>query len=213
MAVGTVKWFNATKGYGFIMPQDGGKDVFVHITAVQAAGLKGPERRPKGQLRSGDGTWQGRGDKSEAGLTGRLSLPKGSLARYRRSRTAGLYDPEGADVLPDRPSAARPIWFTPTCPLRRRSPGRCSAAHWCRGVGQARKSSPDWRLQGARRRRIRRPAGAVRAAVAVSSPPPAATMASRLPGQVAASVCRSPLSSRSATAPRRTPRWQLLAPR
>jgi CspA family cold shock protein len=41
MAIGTVKWFNATKGYGFIMPSDGGKDVFVHITAVQAAGLNG----------------------------------------------------------------------------------------------------------------------------------------------------------------------------
>ena len=40
MASGSVKWFNATKGYGFIMPADGGKDVFVHITAVQAAGLK-----------------------------------------------------------------------------------------------------------------------------------------------------------------------------
>lgn len=41
MATGTVKWFNTTKGFGFIMPDDGGKDVFVHITAVQAAGLRG----------------------------------------------------------------------------------------------------------------------------------------------------------------------------
>ncbi len=41
MATGIVKWFNATKGFGFIVPQDGGKDVFVHITAVQKAGLQG----------------------------------------------------------------------------------------------------------------------------------------------------------------------------
>lgn len=39
MATGTVKWFNPTKGYGFIQPQDGSKDVFVHISAVQRAGM------------------------------------------------------------------------------------------------------------------------------------------------------------------------------
>jgi cold shock protein len=41
MANGTVKWFNNTKGYGFIAPESGGKDVFVHISAVERAGLTG----------------------------------------------------------------------------------------------------------------------------------------------------------------------------
>lgn len=40
MATGTVKWFNPTKGYGFIQPSDGGKDAFVHISAVERAGLQ-----------------------------------------------------------------------------------------------------------------------------------------------------------------------------
>ena len=47
MATGTVKWFNATKGYGFIQPEDGGKDVFVHISAVEAAGLRGLDENQK----------------------------------------------------------------------------------------------------------------------------------------------------------------------
>jgi len=39
MAIGTVKWFNNTKGFGFIQPEDGSADVFVHVSAVQSAGL------------------------------------------------------------------------------------------------------------------------------------------------------------------------------
>ena len=47
MATGTVKWFNPTKGYGFIQPDDGGTDVFVHISAVEGAGLRGLDENQK----------------------------------------------------------------------------------------------------------------------------------------------------------------------
>ncbi len=47
MATGTVKWFNPTKGYGFIAPQDGSKDVFVHISAVEKSGMNGLDEGQK----------------------------------------------------------------------------------------------------------------------------------------------------------------------
>jgi CspA family cold shock protein len=47
MPSGTVKWFNQTKGYGFIAPDEGGADVFVHISAVQAAGMRGLNENQK----------------------------------------------------------------------------------------------------------------------------------------------------------------------
>ena len=47
MATGTVKWFNSTKGFGFIAPDNGGSDVFVHISAVESAGLSGLDENQK----------------------------------------------------------------------------------------------------------------------------------------------------------------------
>lgn len=55
MPIGTVKWFNTTKGYGFIAPEDGGKDIFVHISAVERSGLTGlaDDQKVSFELREG----------------------------------------------------------------------------------------------------------------------------------------------------------------
>ncbi|HLN25980.1 MAG TPA: cold-shock protein [Patescibacteria group bacterium] len=62
MSAGIVKWFNATKGYGFITPEDGGQDVFLHVSAVERSGLSEVN---EGQKLSFD-LQQGRSGKSEA---------------------------------------------------------------------------------------------------------------------------------------------------
>jgi CspA family cold shock protein len=55
MTTGTVKWFNTTKGYGFIAPEGGGKDVFVHISAVERSGLTGLADNQKVAFELADG--------------------------------------------------------------------------------------------------------------------------------------------------------------
>jgi len=69
MPTGTVKWFNTTKGYGFIAPDDGGKDVFVHISAVEQAGMTGLADNQKIAFELREGR-DGRASASELKLVG-----------------------------------------------------------------------------------------------------------------------------------------------
>jgi len=56
MSTGTVKWFNDAKGFGFITPEDGGKDLFVHFSAIQAGGFKSLQENQKVQYEATQGT-------------------------------------------------------------------------------------------------------------------------------------------------------------
>jgi cold shock protein len=69
MATGTVKWFNPTKGYGFIQPQDGGRDVFVHISAVERAGLTSLNEGQTVEYEVGQQPWKRIRGKSQNALT------------------------------------------------------------------------------------------------------------------------------------------------
>ena len=95
MATGTVKWFNTTKGYGFIAPDDGGKDIFVHISAVERAGLKSLNDNQKVSY------------ELQSGRDGRSSPRRGRPSRAGR-RPRGRRGPGGHRPRPaPRPRAGR----------------------------------------------------------------------------------------------------------
>src|SRR5580704_1316669 len=91
MPQGTVKWFNPTKGYGFIAPDTGGKDIFVHISAVQKAGLR--------SLSEG----QKIGFEVEQQQNGRSARSAGPPVNWQRIRTTAKHAPGGVRVcVPSR---------------------------------------------------------------------------------------------------------------
>ena len=94
MATGTVKWFNATKGFGFIQPEDGGKDVFVHISAVERAGLRELNEGQKvayeivADKRTGRSSAGVRGSRDTSALPANISSTCGRKHGYSRAPTA-----------------------------------------------------------------------------------------------------------------------------
>lgn len=125
MARGTVKWFNSAKGFGFIQPDDGGSDVFVHVSAVEGAGLRGlndgdivgyelEQDRRSGKLSAGQLQVLGSGPAPERALrSGGFDRPQRSFDRAPRSFD-GPRGGGGGSREPAGPGSGVVKWFNST---------------------------------------------------------------------------------------------------
>src|ERR1700739_2515796 len=135
MASGTIKWFNTAKGCGFIQPDDGGSDVFVHISAVEQAGLRGlnegdlvnfelEQDRRSGKLSAGQLVVTGQGAAPARSGGGGFDRPRGGGGGFDRPRGGGFGggggggrpagDPAGAGAGTGKwVNTTKGFWFVP----------------------------------------------------------------------------------------------------